>query len=195
MITYQREATGNPRPADEIIEILSDYRDINPMINEDTSKGEIISEVISTESELTGSVLCVPSRSSLDEAAAAMLAQILEKRGIKAIVQPIDTSRTVKNRLHNVPDAQLVCLSYFGSIAKPAHVRYQIRRFKRVLPQARFLACFWMLGEEATKAEDWKMAVGADFVATSLDQAAQICAREMRDAFGLNIPIFRKVIS
>jgi predicted PurR-regulated permease PerM len=181
--------------ADEIIEVLSDYRDINPMINEDTSKGEIISEVISTESELTGSVLCVPSRSSLDEAAAAMLAQILEKRGIKAIVQPIETSRTVKNSSHNVPDAQLVCLSYFGSIANPAHVRYQIRRFKRVLPQARFLACFWMLGEEATKAEDWKMAVGADFVATSLDQAAQICAREIRDAFGLSIPIFRKVIS
>jgi hypothetical protein len=66
---------------------------------------------------------------------------------------------------------------------------------KRVLPQARYLAGFWMLGEDSAKAEDWKMAVGADFVATSLDQAAQICAREMRDAFGLNVPIFRKVIS
>jgi predicted PurR-regulated permease PerM len=181
--------------ADEIIDVLSDYRDINPMINEDTSKGENISEVISTESELMDSVLCVPSRSSLDEAAAAMLAQILEKRGIKAIVQPIETSRPVKNRSDNVPDAQLVCLSYFGSMAKPAHVRYQIRRFKRVLPQARFLACFWMLGEESAKAEDWKMAVGADFVATSLDQAAQISAREMRDGFAVDVPIFRKVIS
>jgi hypothetical protein len=81
-----------------------------------------------------------------------------------------------------VPDAQLVCLSYFGSTAKPAHVRYQIRRFKRALPQARFLACFWMLGGESAKVEDWKVAVSADFVATSLDQAALICAREMRDA-------------
>jgi hypothetical protein len=157
--------------ADEIIEVLSDYRDTNPMINEATSTGESISEVISTESELTGSVLCVPSRSSLDEVAAAMLAQILEKRGIKAIVPPI-----VKNRSDNVPDAQLVCLSYFGSIAKPAHVRYQIRRFKRVLPQARFLACFFGCLER-------NLAVGADFVATSLDQAAQISAREMRWCF------------
>jgi hypothetical protein len=66
---------------------------------------------------------------------------------------------------------------------------------KRVLPQARYLAGFWMLGEDSAKAEDWKVAVGADFVATSLDQAAQICAREMRDAFDVNIPIFRKVIS
>jgi hypothetical protein len=49
------------------------------MISEAASKEEIISEAISTESKLTGDILCVPSRSSLDEAAAAMLAQILEK--------------------------------------------------------------------------------------------------------------------
>ena len=95
-------------------------------------------------------------------------------------------------RLPGMPDAQLVCLSYFGSIANLAHARHQIRRFKRVLPQARFWPAFGMLGEESAKAEDAKMAVGADFVATSLDQAAQICAREIRDTFGLNIPIFRK---
>ena len=93
----------------------------------------------------------------------------------------------------DVPDAQLVCLSYFGSTAKPAHVRYQIRRFKRALPQARFLACFWMLGGDPAKVEDWKVAVGADFVATSLDQAALICAREMRDTSAVSIPILRKV--
>jgi len=122
-----------------------------------------------------------------------MLAQILEKRAIKAVVQPIETPRSAKTLLGDVPDAQLVCLSYFGSTAKPAHVRYQIRRFKRALPQARFLACFWMLGGDSAKVEDWKVAVGADFVATSLDQAALICAREMRDTSGGSIPILRKV--
>ena len=180
---------------DEIIEVLSDYQDTNPTVNEATSKEEIVSEAISTLPESTGSVLCVPGRSSLDEAASAMLAQILEKRAIKAIVQPTETSRTVKKLLVDVPDAQLICLSYFGSMAKPAHVRYQIRRFKRVLPHARFVACFWMLGEDSAKAEDWKVAVGAEFVATSLDQAAQICAREIRDDSGVNTLIFRKVLS
>jgi hypothetical protein len=177
---------------DEIIEVLGDYQDTNPMANEATSKEELISKTISTQPEPTGSVLCA-SRSSLDEAASAMLAQILEKRAIKAVVRPIETSRTVKNLLVDVPDAQLVCLSYFGATAKPAHVRYQIRRFKRALPQARFLACFWMLGGESAKMEDWKVAVGADFVATSLEQAALICAREMRDTGGASIPIPRKV--
>jgi len=112
-----------------------------------------------------------------------MLAQILEKRAIKAVVQSIETSRTIKNLLVDVPDAQLVCLSYFGSADKPAHVRYQIRRFKRASPQARFLACFWMLDGDSAKVENWKVAVGADFVATSLDRAAQICTQEMREVF------------
>jgi predicted PurR-regulated permease PerM len=165
---------------DEIVEVLGDYQDTNPMANEAKSTEETVSEVPSRRPESAGSVLCVPSRSSLDEAASALLAQILEKRTIKAVVLPVESARTAKNALVDVPDAQLVCLSYFGSEAKPAHVRYQIRRFRRALPQARFLACFWMLCEDSAKVEDWKVVVGADFVATSLDQAALICAREMR---------------
>jgi predicted PurR-regulated permease PerM len=175
---------------DEIIEDLSDYQDSNPMTIDDASKDEMVSEAISTAPESMGSVLCVPSRSALDEAASAMLAQILEKRAIKAIALPIETSRTVNKLLIDVPESQLVCLSYFGSGAKPAHVRYQIRRFKRALPQARFLACFWMLGGDSEKVEDWKVAVGADFVATSLNQAALVCARETRD---ISFPVLRRV--
>jgi hypothetical protein len=45
---------------------------------------------------------------------------------------------------------------------------------------------------DSAKVEDWKVAVNADFVATSLDQAALICAREMRDASAVSIPIRRK---
>ena len=174
---------------DEILEVLSDYEDTDPLAIEVPSKEEIVSAATSTQPKSIGSVLCVPSRSSLDEAASAMLAQILEKRAIKAVVLPTEISRTAKKLLVDVPDAQLVCLSYFGSTAKPAHVRYQIRRFKRALPQAHFLACFWMLGADLEKLEDWKVAVGADFVATSLDQAALICAREIHDTSSTSRPL------
>ena len=47
-----------------------------------------------------------------------------------------------------------------------------------------------MLGGDSEKVEDWKVAVGADFVATSLDQAALVCARETRDT---SFPVLRKV--
>ena len=82
-------------------------------------------------------------------------------------------------------DATLVCLSYFGAMSKPAHVRYLIRRLKRQMPQARFLACFWMLGEMPARLEEWRNAVGADFAAASLQEAAAICARETAAAGGI----------
>ena len=49
---------------------------------------------------------------------------------------------------------------------------------KRLLPDAKFLAGFWMLGEGPDKVEEWRKSVGADFAATSLIQAASIVMRE-----------------
>ena len=123
-------------------------------------------------------VLCVGSRSSLDEAACLMLAHVLERHGVPAWVQPFADVASAKNIRIDVTDARLVCLSYFGSASKPAHVRFLIRRLKRLLPDAKFLAGFWMLGEGPEKVEEWRKSVGADFAATSLIQAASIVMRE-----------------
>ena len=49
-----------------------------------------------------------------------------------------------------------------------------------MMPNAKFLAGYWMLGEDPEKGEDWKTAVGAHFVATSLTDAVAICVREAR---------------
>jgi hypothetical protein len=75
-------------------------------------------------------------------------------------------------------DAPLVCLSYFGVVGSPADVRYLIRRLRRVMPNARFLAGFWMLAGHREKADKWRTAVGAQLVATSLAQALAICVGE-----------------
>jgi hypothetical protein len=53
----------------EIIEVLSDYQDTDPIDDDSASEEKPIAEAMSTRPESTGSVLCVPSRSSLDEAA------------------------------------------------------------------------------------------------------------------------------
>lgn len=79
-------------------------------------------------------------------------------------------------------DAPLVCLSYFGAVRNPAHVRFLIRRLKRMMPNAKFLAGYWMLGENPEKGEDGKDAVGAHFVATSLADAVALCVREASGA-------------
>jgi hypothetical protein len=83
-------------------------------------------------------VLCIASRSTLDEAACALLAHLLKQRGINAWVQPFADVATAKGFRLDTTDAPFVCLSYFGSASKPAHVRYLVRRVKRAMPEADF---------------------------------------------------------
>jgi predicted PurR-regulated permease PerM len=164
---------------EEIVEDLSDYADEVPPKVDEAAHATPPLPVISRgqmpdDWQMPFPVLCIASRSALDEAASIMLAQVLEKHGIAARVQPFVDVATTRGFKVDVIDAQLVCLSYFGAAAKPAHVRYLIRRLKRVMPRAKFLACFWMLGDDRGKVEEWVQAVGADFGATSLAEAAAV---------------------
>jgi predicted PurR-regulated permease PerM len=165
---------------EEVVEDLRDYTDETP---QDDTKPYVDAPVLTPQS-LTGTwhvdhpILCVASRSPLDEAACIMLAQLLDKHGLPAHVQPFADVVSARTFKIDAPDAPLVCLSYFGSVANPAHVRYLIRRLRRVMPNARFLAGFWMLAEQPDKAEEWRTAVGAHLVATSLSQALAICIAE-----------------
>jgi len=123
-------------------------------------------------------VLCLASRSPLDEAACLLLAQLLEKHGLSARVQPFADVVSARSFKLDALDAPLICLSYFGAVGSPAHVRYLIRRLRRLMPNAHFLAGFWMLAEQPSKAEEWRTAVGAQLVATSLAQALAICVAQ-----------------
>jgi predicted PurR-regulated permease PerM len=167
---------------EEVVEDLSDHEDAASEDHADLG-GDL--PIISSQS-LTGGwqvdhpVLCVASRSPLDEAASVMLAQLLAKHGLPARVQPFADVSSARSVKIDAPDAPLVCLSYFGSTSNPAHVRFLIRRLRRVMPNARFLAGFWMLLGQDEKAEEWRAAVGAHLVATSLSQALQICVDEAK---------------
>jgi predicted PurR-regulated permease PerM len=128
-------------------------------------------------------ILCIASRSALDEAACALLAHVLKQRGINAWVQPFADVATARGFRLDTTDAPFVCLSYFGSASRPAHVRYLVRRVKRAMPEAKILAGFWMLGDEdGEKAKEWRLAVGAQFAATSLTEAVNICLREAKQS-------------
>jgi hypothetical protein len=78
-------------------------------------------------------VLCLGSRSHLDQAACFMLRHLLRQRGISAWVQPfVDVARASDFKT-DIQDAPVVCLSYFGAASRPAHVRYMARRIKRLM--------------------------------------------------------------
>ena len=121
-------------------------------------------------------ILCVASRSPLDQAACVALVQLLGKHGLSARVLSFADVASMRALNVGAADSPLVCLSYFGSAGNPAHVRYLTKRLHRAMPQARFLAGFWMLRD--TKAEEWRAAVGADLAATSLRKALAVCVAE-----------------
>jgi predicted PurR-regulated permease PerM len=166
----------------EIVEDLADHADEAPQPKEGVPTAPrtpiLSNEQLRPEWQVDHPVLCIGSRSPLDEAATTMLAQLLEKHGLPARIQPFADVASAKALRIDARDAPLVCLSYFGAVRNPAHVRFLIRRLKRMMPNTKFLACFWMLAADPEKGEDWRTAVGAQLVATSLTDTVAICVRE-----------------
>jgi predicted PurR-regulated permease PerM len=117
-------------------------------------------------------VLCVAGRSALDEAAAALLAHVVEKRGIGArVVSASDVSPTQLARL-DVSDVQVVCVSYLDP-GNYKNARYLVKRLKKRMPQAHPIAGFWGYAESDSHYLDSVEAMEMDDVASSLNQAVE----------------------
>jgi hypothetical protein len=166
----------------EIVDDLAEHADEPPEPKEGEPAAPRIpilsQDQLRSDWQVDQPVLCIGSRSPLDEAAAIMLTELLEKHGLPAKIQPFANVASARSFKIDARDAPLVCLSYFGAVRNPAHVRFLIRRLRRMMPNSKFLACFWMLAKDPEKGEEWRAAVGANLVATSLADAVAICVRE-----------------
>ncbi|HEX3653664.1 MAG TPA: AI-2E family transporter [Rhizomicrobium sp.] len=117
-------------------------------------------------------VLCVSGRSALDEAAAALLAHVVEKHGIGArVVSASDVSPTQLARL-DVSDVQVVCVSYLDP-GNYKNARYLVKRLKKRMPQAHPIAGFWGYAESDSHYLDSIEAMEMDDVVSSLSQAVE----------------------
>jgi predicted PurR-regulated permease PerM len=123
-------------------------------------------------------MLCVAGRGPLDEAAAAMLAQLLAKHGLRARVEGADAVATFNILRLETSGVVMVCLSYLDA-SSPAHMRYTIRRMRRRLPQARILLGCWRSDADAAALRD---AAKPDVVATTLRDAVRLCLEAAREA-------------
>ncbi len=138
-------------------------------------------------------VLCIGGRSQLDEAAAAILAAVLKKRGLGAkALDPDAISAGHIASLANT-EAKLVCLSYLGLGAGPALIRYVVRRLRRILPQGTaIVVCYWH--DEGNKAAIKAMleTAEADGYATTLPEAVELCVKaakgELQSAHATQAP-------
>lgn len=118
-------------------------------------------------------VLCLSTRSSLDEAAALFLSQILIRRGLSTrVIARGDAASLTGIDFSN--NGSVVCLSHFET-ENPFQVRTLVRRLKRTSPSTQIIAGFWLLGDEPEKLRSWKQISGADYAVATLNEAVGLC--------------------
>ena len=103
-------------------------------------------------------ILCVAGRGPLDEAAAAIFAQLLERHGLSARVEPADAIASPNVFRLETEGIALVCISYLDN-SSIASMRYAIRRMRRKLPDAIMMLGCWTDSDpshlqEAVKADE-----------------------------------------
>jgi predicted PurR-regulated permease PerM len=135
-------------------------------------------EELAPEWQADKPVLCIAGRGPLDEAAGAMLAQLLEKHGIGARIE--GTKALSMSNVVPTDGVAMVCLSYLDTTS-PAHMRHMMRRARRKWPDARILLGYWLAeGDAASLAATLK----PDAVALTLRDAVKSClaAAQAQDA-------------
>jgi hypothetical protein len=173
------------RVIEDVVEDLEAYTDEEPKSKQDNPPAEKKNGASEKDSgsdaeKDSSPVLLIPAQSAVDQAATLLLADVLRKRGLTPSVVPHDQTRRTSSLSTLRTGARIICISSFeGPQSGPLPVRYLIRRWRRALPDALFLACFWHPDEDAGNMEELRKKVGADLIATSLKDAAQICCDEM----------------
>ncbi|MCJ2089954.1 AI-2E family transporter [Methylobacterium sp. E-005] len=115
-----------------------------------------------------GAVLCISGRGFLDEAAAAILAQILEKRGIGARTVPFAEASAARIGRFEPGPAQMTCVVSLALDGEPTHLRRLIRRLRARMPGVPVLLGLWLAGDDARAASGAERSAGADAQAASL---------------------------
>jgi len=176
---------------DWVIDYLSDQDDAPaPALEQGATEAAPHSPILAKEQLAAGqpgtTVLCVAGRGSLDEAAAAMLAQLLAKHGVGARVVPSEAVSVANLPRLDVTGVQIAYLSYLepGSFT---NARYLVRRLRRRLPQAKIVDGFWTLTAQEAEARNALAATHADCVVTSLQQAVEQAANTAKAALSANL--------
>jgi predicted PurR-regulated permease PerM len=120
-------------------------------------------------------ILCLAGRGPLDEVASAMLAQLLERHGFRAIVAPYAAASRETIGLLETKGVKMVCISYLEISGSPSHLRYAIRRLRQQLPGSSILVGLWPANDAALTDKGIRAQIGADYYARSLKEELDLC--------------------
>jgi hypothetical protein len=123
-------------------------------------------------------ILSIGGRNALDAAAADMLAGVLRKKGLN--VKEVGPEAISAGHIATLQgtEAKLVCLSYLGLGPGPAHIRYVVRRLRRILPKGTLImVCFFAGESDSLLVKSVRENTEADAYATSLCEAVELCVK------------------
>ena len=125
-----------------------------------------------TERSSSGAALCLAGRTPIDQAACAILAQLVEREHVTArVLGPDSLSISGVSRL-NPDGVEALCIFYLGRQSL-AVVRYSVRRLRKRFPGVPIAVCLWGSVDLAPTVE----AAQADATINSLRDAVAFCAK------------------
>jgi predicted PurR-regulated permease PerM len=165
------------------------FLSINEMIAEssgdrmvESSPEEDIPTVADAAERPTARILCLPAHDRADEITAAMLAQILEQKGLTALAFP--NAGSAPNEwlaLIQAGGNDVVCISALPPYAF-APARAMCRQIRDRFPKIKVIACVWGLTGDRVKAKARFDRTQPDRLATTLAEAAEHVAELIRSS-------------
>jgi hypothetical protein len=152
---------------EETPEAATDVESDDQKVEEEESPPKVVEVVKFSDGQL---LLCAGARGNLDDAAAAMLATLLERRGAEVRVLSHDSMQTARLRETDLNQPAVVILSYMNADSL-AHARFLARRVRRRWPKTKVILGFWASPTEDRRERDPLAATRVDRVVGSLEEA------------------------
>ncbi|WP_158746856.1 AI-2E family transporter [Acidisphaera sp. L21] len=175
----------HPAPTKSDNEAVAPPQDERELPNNADPEGLEPGEVVPHPWSDPSSILCIAGRGPLDEAAAAMLVQLLGKHGLGGrLVGYGEVSRETIGEV-DMTGVAMACVSYLDISGSPAHLRYLMQRLRQRLPSgAPILVGLWPAEDSTLSDKAIQQSIGADIFATSLAGTVTSCVEAAREAAG-----------
>lgn len=121
-------------------------------------------------------LLVIGARTELDQAAAVILATLVEMHGVPARLEKAEMLTACNIGNLDLSDVALMCVSSVD-LKTPAHIHFAARRLKSRAKHAKLLLGLWSVEDDKSGIE-LKDAVGADDFARTFHQAAAIILQQ-----------------
>ena len=130
-----------------------------------------------------GAVLCIAGRGPLDEAASAILAQLVGKHGLGSRLVGYDQVSRERIDTLDMSGVAMACVSYLDISGSPSYLRYLMQRLRQRLPRGTpILVGLWPVEDSTLTDAAVQRSIGADYFTSSLAEAVTACVDTARKA-------------